>query len=33
MKNVCLKNIKTYKNPQSVVFCYILECCYDVSNL
>ena len=25
LKNVCLKNIKTYKNSRSFVFCYILE--------
>ena len=25
LKNVCLKNIKTYKNSGSLVFCYILE--------
>ena len=25
LKNVCLKNIKTYRNSRSFVFCYILE--------
>ena len=25
LKNVCLKNIRTYKNSLSAVFCYILE--------